>query len=145
MHIEISEAIRSVLIVEDEALVAMMMEELVRELGVTDVHVCGDVASALELARLADIDCAVLDIRLRDGSSIEVADALAARGVPFMFSTGSDSEALEGRHAGRPFIGKPFRDDDFTTLLLDTCRLGGAMPPVTTADALRVATFTPSD
>lgn len=120
MHIEIDEGIRSVLIVEDEGLVAMMMEDLVRELGIRDIHICSDVASAVALAQTTDIDCAVLDLWVRDGSSIRVADALAEREIPFLFSSGSTADALERRHAHRPMLGKPFSDDEFKTLLLDT-------------------------
>jgi CheY-like chemotaxis protein len=94
MHGEIAEGIRSVLIVEDEGLVALMMEDLVRELGIRDIHICSDVGSALALARTADIDCAVLDLWVRDGSSIQVADLLAARGFPFLFSSGSTAYAV---------------------------------------------------
>ena len=126
MHVEIAEGIRSVLIVEDEGLVAMMMEDLVRELGIRDIHICTDVASALELANSADIDCAVLDLWIRDGSSSKVADTLAARGIPFLFSTGTTADALDRRHAHRPVLGKPFTDDDFKRLLLDTWTLGSA-------------------
>jgi CheY-like chemotaxis protein len=124
MHIEIDEGIRSLLIVEDEGIVAMMMEDLVRELGIKDVHICSDVASALELARIGDIDCAVLDLWVRDGSSIAVADALADRGIPFLFSSGSGADAVEERHAHRPMLGKPFTDDDFKTFLLDAWTVG---------------------
>jgi len=124
MHIEIDEGIRSVLIVEDEGLVAMMMEDLVRELGVKDIHICSDVASALKLAETADIDCAVLDLWVRDGSSIGVADALAKRGIPFLFSSGSSADAVAQRHAHRPMLGKPFTDDDFKTFLLDAWMVG---------------------
>jgi len=119
MHIEIQEGIRSILIVEDEGLVAMMMEDLVRELGIEDIHICSDVTSAMELAKSADIDCAILDLWVRDGSSIKVADTLAGRGIPFLFSSGSGADAVETRHAHRPMLGKPFTDDDFKTFLLD--------------------------
>jgi CheY-like chemotaxis protein len=124
MLVEIDEGIRSVLIVEDEGLVAMMMEDLVRELGVRDVHICSDVASALALVETAEFDCAVLDLWVRDGSSIAVADALAAREIPFLFSTGSSADALEKRHSHRPALGKPFSDDDFKRILLDAWTMG---------------------
>ena len=124
MHIEIDEGIRSVLIVEDEGLVALMMEDLVRELGIRDIHICSDVGSALELARTANIDCAVLDLWVRDGSSIGVADTLAARGIPFLSSSGSGADAVETRHAHRPMLDKPFTDDDFKTFLLDAWTVG---------------------
>lgn len=124
MHIKIDEGIRSVLIVEDEGLVALMMEDLVRELGIKDIHICSDVGSAVELARTAEIDCAVLDLWVRDGSSIKVADTLAERGIPFLFASGSGVETVVPRHAHRPLLGKPFTDDDFKTSLLDTWMVG---------------------
>jgi CheY-like chemotaxis protein len=123
MHIEIDEGIQSILIVEDEMIVAMLMEDLVRELGVREVHVCTDVASALQVIRTEQLDCAVLDLRLRNSNSIEIADALAERDIPFVFSTGSDIGDLGDRHADRPMISKPFLDDDFKLILLDTWTL----------------------
>jgi len=122
MHITISEGMRSVLIVEDEGLLALMMEDLVRELGATEVHICADVASAAAVAETADIDCAVLDLRIRGGSSTVVADLLAEREIPFLYSTGSATEVLAPRHQSRPLISKPFSDDDFKRVLLDTWR-----------------------
>ncbi len=126
MKIDINEGVRSLLIVEDEGVVAMMMEDLARELGVHEVHVCADVASALGIVGARDIDCAVLDLWIRDGSSMPVADALAERGVPFFFSTGSDSAAMSEQHRDRPTIGKPFSDDDFKRTILDTWAQGRA-------------------
>lgn len=120
MHIEINEAIRSVLIVEDEMIVAMLMEDLLRSLGVEDVHIATDVSSALELLESQAVDCAVLDLWVRDGDTMAVADALAEKGTPFLFSSGSDAGALDERHANRPMISKPFLDDDFKLILLDT-------------------------
>lgn len=136
MQIEIAEGIRSVLIVEDEGLVAMMMEDLVRELGIRHVHICSDVASAIKLANTADIDCAVLDLWIRDGSSCCVADVLAARGIPFLFSTGTEADAIDNRHAHRPVLGKPFTDDDFQRLLLDTWTLGSFALDIPAVDAV---------
>jgi len=124
MHIQIDEGIRSILIVEDEGLVAMMMEDLLREMGVHEVHSCPDVATALEIARNKQIDCAVLDLWVRDGSSIAVADALALSGTPFAFSTGSDMTALAERHRHRPLLVKPFADDDFKRTVLDAWVMG---------------------
>jgi CheY-like chemotaxis protein len=145
MHVQIDEAIHSVLIVEDEMIVAMLMEDLVRELGVRDIHICSDSASALEIVRTMCIDCAILDLRLRDGTSMGVADALADRDIPFLFSTGSDVDALEPRHAGRPMISKPFMDDDFRLILLDTWSLVRTGRSVGSQDGLRVAPFGASD
>jgi len=120
MHVEINESVRSVLIVEDEMIVAMLMEDLVRELGVADVYLCVDAASALEIINNKPVDLAILDLRVRDGNTMQVADALADRAIPFLFSTGSDLGALDGTHAARPRISKPFMDDDFRLIVLDT-------------------------
>lgn len=147
MHIQISEGIGSILIVEDEGLVAMMMEDLARELGVQNIHICSDVQSALELAKTADIDCAVLDLHVRGGSSEGIADALADRNIPFLFSTGSDIGALGERHAARPRINKPFTDDDFKLTLIDTWALRDPRLAaiLSTGDCARVATANSTD
>jgi CheY-like chemotaxis protein len=126
MHIQIGEGIHSVLIVEDEMIVAMLMEDIVRDLGVSEVHICPDAASALEVVETKHIDCAILDVRLRGGSSAPVADALAQKGIPFVFSSGSDAGALEDRHGDRPLISKPFLDDDLRLIVLDTWALSRA-------------------
>jgi CheY-like chemotaxis protein len=135
MHIEISEGIRSVLIAEDEGMVALLMEDLVRELGVGDIHICSTVAAAREIAKVADIDCAVLDLRLSDGSGLEIADILAERGIPFVFSTGSARDVVEDRHGDRPWLAKPFTDDAFKTLLLDAWMVGNATAHASEATA----------
>ena len=122
MHVEIPNgdvALKSVLILEDEALVAMMMEDIVRELGVETVHVHADAAAAKELASTGDVDCAVLDVIVRDGDSAEIADILLLRGIPFAFSTGSGLDSLPERHRHLPILTKPFADDDLRMLLLD--------------------------
>lgn len=123
MHIKIDESISSVLIVEDEMIVAMLMEDLVRDLGVEEVHMAADVATALGILETQAIDLAVLDLRVRDGATAAVADALLERSIPFVFSTGSESGELDERHADRPMINKPFLDDDFKLVVLDTWTL----------------------
>lgn len=145
MKIEIDEGIRSVLIVEDEMIVAMLMEDLVRQLGVRDVHLAADSASALDIVRTKQVDCAILDLRLRDGTSMAVADALAEQGIPFLFSTGSDPGALDPRHAARPMISKPFLDDDFQLILLDTWTLAQSVRAADGHAGLRVATSGATD
>ena len=145
MHIEIDEGIRSVLIVEDEMIVAMLMEDLLRSLGVEDVYICADAASALEVVRSSPIDCAVLDLRVRDGSSTEVADALAEKGIPFVFSSGTELGEIDARHAGRPMISKPFLDDDFRLVVLDTWTLARSQQASSRRASPRVATSGATD
>jgi CheY-like chemotaxis protein len=144
MHIEIDEGISSVLIVEDEMIVAMLMEDLMRELGVRDVHICTDTASALDSIAQGKIDFAILDMQVQDGTTVPVADLLAERAIPFIFSSGSDVDALPSEHASRPMIGKPFHDDDLKLVVLDTWTLARSTGASGTT-AQRVATSGASD
>lgn len=133
MQVDISDgptALNRVLILEDEALVAMLIEDIVRDLGATEVHIYGDAEAAKRAAQEHQLDCAILDVVVRDGHSGEVADILHERGIPFVFSTGSGRESLVERHRNRPMIIKPFPDSDLVALLKDvlTGRAGNAVP-----------------
>ena len=103
---------QQILIVEDEPLIAMMLEDF---LEVLDKQACGtadNVASALERVEQGGIDAAIHDLNLRGGErSIPVAEALAARGVPFIFATGGSDDALDARFSDRPRLTKPFTMD----------------------------------
>jgi CheY-like chemotaxis protein len=109
--------LRAVLVVEDDGLLSMMMEDLVREHGATAVHVCREAAAALRVVEQARLDCAVLDVSLHGTAAYEVADALAARGTPFMFCTGLTAADIDERHRHRPLLAKPYGDADFTACL----------------------------
>lgn len=98
---------RRVLVVEDEALVAMETESVVSRLGAA---VLGPAATLEEAMRLAEgsagrVDAAILDVSLGGTSVGPLADRLAARGVPFLFATGY-GKAPEG-HADAPVLPKP--------------------------------------
>ncbi|MGA7433095.1 MAG: response regulator [Xanthobacteraceae bacterium] len=96
-----------ILLVEDEALVAMMIQETLTEFG---FHVLGPVSTASEAlaaARERSIDAAVLDINLGDGLVYTVAEILAERGVPFVFVTGYDADSVDSRFSGIPILQKP--------------------------------------
>jgi CheY-like chemotaxis protein len=112
-------AIRSVLILEDEALVSMVIEDLLRDLGAEDVQILSEAAGGLDAASKTDFDCAILDVMLRDGDSSAVADLLAERGIPFLFSTGSGLDSVPERHRHRPILTKPFSDEQLQVLLLE--------------------------
>jgi CheY-like chemotaxis protein len=96
-----------ILVVEDNALIAMDVEFLVEECGCAVVGPAGTVGEALEAIRHAPPDGAVLDINLGDERVWPVADCLAARAVPFVFASGyGRSEVLE-RFSGRRLLTKP--------------------------------------
>ena len=108
----------SVLLIEDDGLVQMLIEDLARELGAREVTVCRDPVEALHIARSASLDCAVLDISLWGGTSYAVADVLTARGIPFFFCTGMSPRDIAPRYRGRPVLAKPFTESQFRAILL---------------------------
>jgi PAS domain S-box-containing protein len=96
-----------VLLVEDEALVAMMIQECLAEFG---YQVVGPICTAAEAAARAKdgpLEAAVLDINLGDGAVYPIADMLAARGVPFVLVTGYDADSVDARFRKIPVLQKP--------------------------------------
>ncbi|WP_237477011.1 response regulator [Lichenibacterium dinghuense] len=104
------------LIVEDEALIAMLFEDILEDSSCQIVGPAMNVRQAIELATAAEIDVAVLDVNLNGESSFPVAALLAGRGVPLVFSSGYGSQGLPAEWQGRPTLPKPFTSDE----VLDT-------------------------
>lgn len=110
------------LVVEDEALVAMLVEDMLTDLGCVVVGVAGSVAKGLAVVGSEEVsfDGAVLDVNLGGEKVFPVADALAARGVPFVFATGYGAAGVAGRYAKAPVIAKPFGLPDLEAALAAT-------------------------
>lgn len=98
-----------ILIVEDEAFIALALESALKDLGFEIAAIAGRLSSALEAARHAEFEGAILDLYLGPDRADAVADALAARGCPFFFMTGYGAPDLPPRHAKRAVLLKPFR------------------------------------
>jgi CheY-like chemotaxis protein len=101
---------RSILVVEDEMLVLLNVEDMLADLGCKSVSAAANVDQALALIDAQAFDAAMLDVNLDGRKSYAVADALAARGVPFVFSTGYSSDTLDEGYRDRPVLGKPYCD-----------------------------------
>ena len=99
---------RRVLVVEDESMVAMMLEEYLDELGCIIAGSAARLHEALEMAGSLEIDMAVLDLNLAGEMSYPVAEILQARGVPVVFATGYGSSGLSGKFQGAPVLSKPY-------------------------------------
>jgi CheY-like chemotaxis protein len=95
------------LLVEDEALTGMMMSDMLTELGFDVIGPFGRVADALAAVRREDFQAAVLDVNLDGEMVYPVADAVLARGVPFVFVTGYSAEGIDRRFAQVPVLQKP--------------------------------------
>ena len=115
---------RRLLVVEDEALVAMMIEDMLGDLGCIVVDVAGSVARGLALTEDAAsrLDAAVLDVNLGGETVYPVAEKLAQAGVPFVFSTGYGLAGVAARFAGVPTLAKPFNAATLAAALLSVLR-----------------------
>lgn len=108
-----------VLLVEDEYFIARGLQETLAARGAEVVGPVPSVTEALDLiATTARLDGAVLDINLQGEMAYEVADALEARGVPFVFATGYDQAVIPKRYARARFCGKPATADQVAAALL---------------------------
>jgi len=108
---------RSVLVIEDEMMVLWNIEDVLADLGCTEVSTAATVHQALALIDAQAFDVAMLDVNLDGEPSYAVADALASHGVPFVFSTGFSDPGLGGNYRDRPVLTKPYRDEDLTETL----------------------------
>ncbi len=100
-----------VLLVEDEALVAIMIQDALAEFGFQVIGPVATASQALAAVRESGCDAAVLDINLGDGLVYAVAEILTERGVPFAFVTGYDADSVDPRFAGVPILQKPIERD----------------------------------
>jgi CheY-like chemotaxis protein len=100
---------RRVLVVEDEMLVLMAIEYMLADLGCESISAAATAAKAIELTESQVFDLAVLDLNLNGQQSYAVADALTARGVPFVFSTGYNGDGISEDYRDRPVLRKPYQ------------------------------------
>ncbi len=98
-----------VLVVEDEYLVAMLLEDMLTELGHRVIGIAGDVATALEMAQREEMEVAILDVNLGGAETYPIADVLLARGIPFLFATGYGRAGLPPPYRDAPVLQKPFQ------------------------------------
>lgn len=98
------------LIVEDEALVAMMVEDILSDMGCVVVDVAGTVARGLTLVRDTSLalDGAILDVNLGGEKVYPVAEVLQAKGIPFIFATGYGVAGIADGYSDVPALAKPY-------------------------------------
>ena len=106
-----------VLLVEDESLIAMLLEDSLVDLGCEEVMVAPRLEQALALAETAAVDLAILDVNLNGTPSFPVAEVLTTRGVSFVFATGYASGSVPAAFQAVPMLHKPFRSHDLERAL----------------------------
>lgn len=106
-----------VLVVEDESLVAMLIEDMLSDMGYEVVAVAARFDQALEAARTIGADLAILDLNLAGTRTDAVAEVLRARGIPFMFATGYGAAGVTAEWSHVPVVQKPFQESDLSRAL----------------------------
>jgi CheY-like chemotaxis protein len=118
-----------VLVVEDDAMICLLLEDILVELGCEIIGPACDIVRAADLARRhSGIDVAILDVNLAGQLVFPVADILAQRGVPFLFATGMGAEGLPPVWQGYQTVQKPMTIAQLATALghsLKNHRRGG--------------------
>lgn len=108
---------RRVLIVEDDVMIRMLMEDMLSDLGFAVAAEASKVHEALAAVNGMEIDIAILDVNLSGETTGPVAEALAARGTPFVFATGYGEHGLPEQFRDRPLLKKPFQIDSLKRML----------------------------
>ncbi|HUG45536.1 MAG TPA: response regulator [Sphingomicrobium sp.] len=108
---------QSILVVEDEPLIAMMLEDFLETLGYRVHATCGSVAEAITEAEKGGFDAAILDVNLNGESAWPIASKLRAMQVPFVIATGGHVEPPPQEFREVPTIEKPYTVDRVTPAL----------------------------
>ncbi len=110
---------RRVLVIEDESLVAMLLETILEDMGCEVIGPESNVDDGLQAASSTpNLDAALLDVNVAGREVFPVAEALLARDVPVVFSTGYGESGLPEQWRGRPTIQKPFTESTIRDALL---------------------------
>lgn len=107
-----------ILVVEDEAAISLLLEDMLLDFGCEVVGPAARLATALEVVAREEVDLAILDVNVAGEPIYPVAEALAARSIPFVFSTGYGSAGIRDTFRDRPVLQKPFAQHDLKQKLL---------------------------
>ncbi len=117
-----SEHKHRILVVEDEAMISMLLEDMVLDCGGEIVGPAAKFDDALELAHQAQFGVAVLDLNLNGTLSYPIAEVIRERGIPVIFATGYGTDGLLDRFSDCPTLQKPFSQQDFAEAVAAACR-----------------------
>lgn len=112
----------TVFLVEDEAMIRMMVADMLEELGYSVAAETGEINEAIRLAETTDFDIAILDVNVNGKVISPVADLIKARNRPFIFATGYGAQGVPEDHRDRPALQKPFQIETLAEVLSGTLR-----------------------
>lgn len=112
----------SVFLVEDEAMIRMMVVDMLEELGFSVAAETGEINEAIKLASSTEFDIAILDVNVNGKVISPVADLLKARNRPFIFATGYGTQGVPEDYRDRPALQKPFQIESLKDALDSTLR-----------------------
>ncbi|MBY0558667.1 response regulator [Hyphomicrobium sp.] len=106
-----------VLLVEDNTLVALDLEDILRGYGCQVIGPSATVRDALEALEREEIDIAVVDYLLEDGEAAPLARSLDVKGIPFAICTGAGVAELSSLYPNTPILAKPYNPDDVSIVV----------------------------
>jgi len=107
-----------ILVVEDEAAISLLLEDMLLDFGCEVIGPAARLAAALDAVERETVDLAILDVNVAGEPIYPVAEALAQRQIPFVFSTGYGSAGIKDAYRDRPVLQKPFAQHDLKQKLL---------------------------
>lgn len=108
---------KTILVVEDEIMIRLLLEDMLSDLGYTIAAAVGRIEEAVKVAKTGTFDVAILDVNLNGQTVGPVAEVLEERGVPFVFATGYGERGLPPRFATKPTLQKPFQQENLGRIL----------------------------
>lgn len=106
-----------ILVVEDEAIIAMLIEDTLLDIGCKSIEVAPTIDRALDIIAARKPDFAILDLNLHGSRSYPIADALREHGRPFVFLSGYGAKGLDGIYKNADVLQKPFQQTDIEAAL----------------------------
>jgi len=112
----------TVFLVEDEAMIRMMVADMLEELGYRVAAEAGEINEAIRLAGTTEFDIAILDVNVNGKVISPVAELIKARNRPFIFATGYGTQGVPEDYRDRPALQKPFQIEALAAVIASTLR-----------------------
>ena len=116
-----------VLVVEDEALIAVMVEDFLDLIGCECIGPITHLPTALTAAETEEFDAAILNLIIGGKNAYPVAEILLRRGIPFAFASGVPRDGFDEKWKSSPFLAKPYGAEDIRTLMTTLLTSGGGV------------------